>query len=347
MFLRNTATFKIILFIVLAISFIFAIAQIKEIALLFFASYVIACSMNPIVDKMSLKMPRAAATAIVMIVSTLIIILVVFPLTVMALKELKTLFSHIPAMIVSILDWLKSLTVMGYKVSSYISFEPSVESNSNAIVGNIINKSYAVTMGILDAFTVIFSMLMIVFYLVFEKKEIHESTLKLFPPKIRKKAGDIIYTIESKVGGYVLAQALSMSTVGFVTFMGLMLINVDFALLLGIIAGILDIIPIVGPTLALLLGIFSASTKGLIWIFPTILVYLSGQWISNHLVRPIVFGKFMQLHPLIVLFSFFVAAQFLGVWGVILAPAIAALLLTLFDELYVKTINEKSRRNDG
>ncbi|MBQ9367429.1 MAG: AI-2E family transporter [Victivallales bacterium] len=45
---------------------------------------------------------------------------------------------------------------------------------------------------------------------------------------------------------------------------------------------------------------------------PTILVYLIAQWISNQLIRPIVFGKFMELHPLIVLFSFFIAAKFLG-----------------------------------
>lgn len=62
---------------------------------------------------------------------------------------------------------------------------------------------------------------------------------------------------------------------------------------------------------------------------------------SNNFVRPLVFGKFLDLHPIIIIFAFLIAAQFLGVWGVILSPAIAALLLTLFDELYLKTINSK------
>ena len=137
-----------------------------------------------------------------------------------------------------------------------------------------------------------------------------------------------------------------MSTVAFFTILGLFICKINYALLLGVIAGILDIIPIVGPTIALLLGISAAITKGTIWIIPVILIYLTAQWISNQLVRPIVFGKFMELHPLIVLFSFFVAAKFLGVWGVILAPAIAATLITLFDELYIKTINAKVRKTD-
>ena len=137
-----------------------------------------------------------------------------------------------------------------------------------------------------------------------------------------------------------------MSTVAFFTVIGLTICRIEYALLLGIIAGILDIIPIVGPTIALILGIAAALTKGWVWIIPTIAVYMIAQWISNQLVRPIVFGKFMQLHPLIVLFSFFVAAQFLGVWGVIIAPAIAATIVTLFDELYIKTINARASENN-
>jgi len=187
---------------------------------------------------------------------------------------------------------------------------------------------------------------MVIFYLIYEKNQINASTLKLFPPKLKKRAAEIITTIETKVGGYVIAQILSMSTVGFITMIGLFVCKIDYALLLGVIAGLLDIIPIVGPTIALLFGISAALAKGAIWIIPTVAVYLTGQWISNQLVRPIVFGKFMELHPLIVLFSFFIAAKFLGVWGVILAPAIAAMLLTLFDELYIKTINEKIRKQD-
>ena len=78
----------------------------------------------------------------------------------------------------------------------------------------------------------------------------------------------------------------------------------------------------------------------------TVFVYLAAQWISNNFVRPLVFGKFLDLHPIIIIFSFLIAAQFLGVWGVILSPAIAALLLTLFDELYLKTINSKQKHKE-
>lgn len=338
MFFKNNNTFRTILFIIIAIFFIWAIAQIKEIALLFFGAFVIACSLNPIVDKLEQKTPRALATTLVIILATALILVVFLPVFFVAIKEFKTLFSMIPDALRSFSDWINTLSVAGYKVSDFISTD-SANIDSGSVATNIIDKSVSITMGILDGMTVILSIAMVVFYLVWEKKEINQSILKWFPPRMKKRAAEIITAIETKVGGYVFAQVLSMSTVAFFTVLGLMMCNIKYAFLLGIIAGILDIIPIVGPTIALILGCSSAIANGWIWIFPTIAVYLIAQWISNQLVRPVVFGKFMQLHPIVVLFSFFVCAKFLGVWGVIIAPAIAATIITLFDELYVKTIN--------
>lgn len=338
MFFKNNNTFRTILFIIIAIFFVWAIAQIKEIALLFFGAFVIACSLNPIVDKLEQKIPRALATTLVILLATAVILVVFLPVFFVAIKEFKALFSMIPDTLRNFSDWINTLSVAGYKVSDFISMD-SANIDSGSVATNIIDKSVSITMGILDGMTVILSIAMVVFYLVWEKKEINKSILKWFPPRMKRRAAEIITTIETKVGGYVFAQVLSMSTVAFFTVLGLMMCNIKYAFLLGIIAGILDIIPIVGPTIALVLGCSSAIANGWIWIIPTIAVYLIAQWISNQLVRPVVFGKFMQLHPIVVLFSFFVCAKFLGVWGVIIAPAIAATIITLFDELYVKTIN--------
>lgn len=67
--------------------------------------------------------------------------------------------------------------------------------------------------------------------------------------------------------------------------------------------------------------------------------FLLVQQLSNYIVRPILFGKFMQLHPLMIFLALFLAEQFLGFWGVILSPAIAATVCVLIDELYLAPIN--------
>lgn len=338
MFFKNNNTFRTVLFILLALFVIWAIVQIKEIALLFFGAFVIACSLNPIVDKLETKMPRAMATTIVLILATAILLVVFLPVFFVAIKEFKTLFSLIPDALRNLSDWVNTTSVAGYKLNDFISTD-NANIDSGSVATNIIDKSVSITMGIIDGMTVLLSLAMIIFYLVWEKREINQSILLWFPPKMKDRAAEIMTAIETKVGGYVFAQVLSMSTVAFFTVLGLMLCHVKYSFLLGIIAGILDIIPIVGPTIALILGCASAAANGWIWILPTIAVYLVAQWISNQLVRPVVFGKFMQLHPIVVLFSFFVCAKCLGVWGVIIAPAIAATVITIFDELYIKTIN--------
>ena len=73
---------------------------------------------------------------------------------------------------------------------------------------------------------------------------------------------------------------------------------------------------------------------------------LLGQFIENNWAKPYFFSKYMDLHPLVVIFSFVVAAKFLGVVGVLIAPAIAAVVVTLFEEIYVKTMNDENESTD-
>lgn len=231
---------------------------------------------------------------------------------------------------------------MGKTLIEYINID-TVTSTSSQVASGIVNKSINFAGAFMEALTVVITMGVIVFYMVNEKNLIRDAIIMVFPPKMKARAKEVYENIEHKVGGYVIAQILSMSTVAIFTAVGLMILKVEYAVLLGLIAGLLDIIPIVGPTVAFLLGILCASQQGWLIVILTAVVYLAAQWVSNNFIRPLVFGKFLDLHPIIIIFAFLISAQFLGVWGVILSPAIAALLLTLFDELYLKTINKNER----
>ena len=226
---------------------------------------------------------------------------------------------------------------MGKKLIEFINTD-TITSSYSQVASGIVNKSINFTMAFVEAITVIVTMGVIVFYMINEKNLIRDAIITLFPPKMKTKAKEVYENIEHKVGGYVIAQVLSIFTAA-----GLMLLKVQYAVLLGLIAGLLDIVPIVGPIIAFVLGVLCAAQQGWLVVILTVVVYLAAQWISNNFVRPLVFGKFLNLHPIIIIFAFLIAAQFLGVWGVILSPAIAALLITLFDELYLKTINTCKR----
>ncbi len=340
MFFTKNVNYKNVLFLIITVFFLWFIARIQNVAILAFGSYVIAGSLMPAVDKLSEKMPRAAASTLAVISTILIVILFLIPVVSISFQEIHQAINNIPSYAAHIVNFLSNKTIMGKALIEFIDIN-SITSSTTQMASGIVNKSIDFTKGFLETITVIITISVIVFYILNEKYLIRDTILLMFPPKMKQKAREVYETIENKVGGYVLAQILSMITVAIFTALGLMVLKVQYAVLLGLIAGILDIIPIAGPTLALALGIICAAQQGWVIIALTILVYLAGQWISNNFVRPLVFGRFLDLHPLVVIFSFLISAQFIGVWGVILSPALAALILTLFDELYVKTINKE------
>lgn len=340
MFWNKGTTLKNLLFVLLIIFLVWFIVQIKSIALLAFASFVLACSLNPAVDRLSAKMPRGLASTLVITGTILIVILFLIPIVTISIQEIHQVVNNIPSFINSTVAFLSNKTIMGKALIEYINLD-TITNSSTHMASGILNQSINFTMALMETITVIITMGVIVFYMTYENHLIRDAIIIMFPPKLKQRAKEVYENIEHKVGGYVIAQVLSMSTVAIFTAIGLMMLKVEYAVLLGLIAGLLDIVPIVGPTLAFILGMLCAAQQGWLVIILAAIVYLAAQWISNNFVRPLVFGKFLDLHPLIIIFAFLIAAQFLGVWGVILSPAIAALLLTLFDELYLKTINAK------
>jgi predicted PurR-regulated permease PerM len=342
MFWNKNVNIKNILFVILILFAIWFIIQIKNIAILAFGSFVLACSLNPAVDKLSTKMSRSLAATLVIILTIAIVITFLIPIITISIEEVHQAIYKIPAYISNIIDYLRSKTIMGKSLIEFVNLDMITDASSKAAAG-IVNKSINITMAALEVITIIITIGVIVFYMLNEKHLIRDAIILVFPPKLKKRAQEVYETIEKKVGGYVIAQVLSMSTVAVCTAIGLMCLRVEYAVLLGLIAGILDIVPIIGPTLALIMGVLFAMQQGWVVVLLTVLVYLCAQWISNNFIRPLVFGKFLDLHPIIIIFAFLIAAQFLGVWGVILSPAIAALLITLFDELYLKTINKNEK----
>lgn len=331
-------TVKNVVFILLVLIILKALSQVTVIALLFFASFIIACSLNPIVDKLAKKMKRPTAATLV-IFGTLTASFAFFvPIIFVAVKQVQGLITILPEKIEFIQDFIFHHRFYGHRIPEIINIDSIIKSTSPFASG-IVNQSINLTLSFAQGVLFFLAICMIVFYFMADKEVIKEGLIRLFPSEMKAQAADIYENISHKVGGYVIAQIINMFVIGILTAIGLFLLKVDYALLLGLITGVLDIIPIIGPTIALCLCLIMAYQMGPVTIALVLLAFLAAQWISNNLVRPVIFGRFLDLHPLIIIFALLVSAQFLGVWGVILAPAIASLVCVLFDEIYIKTIN--------
>ena len=337
---KQSITTKNIIFLVMVIILIKFFSQITTTAMLFFAGFVFACSLNPLVDKFSEKMKRPLAASIVMGGVTLIIFAVFLPLMVIAVKQVEQLVIAFPRQIGSIKEFILHKQILGQTIVSMIDIPSFVEPVSK-FTTELVNKSINITLGLASVLIYTLALCVITYYFMVDKETIRKGVMLLFPQHIKKKADVIITTISEKIGNYIIAQLIAISGVGICVMIPLLLLHIDCAVLLGFLSAVLDLIPVIGPSIALIICIIMCYHYGPLIVGLVILFFLLAQWIENNFVRPYVFGKFLDLHPLIIFFSIFVTAKFLGAIGVIFAPAIAATICVLIDELYIKPINKE------
>ena len=336
---KKYITVKNVIFFIIAILFIIFVTKIKDIAILFFASFVISCSLNPIVDNLaSKKIKRPFAAGIVLGGVLLVALLFILPLAIMTGHEIKAFVDNIP----DYADNLKTFITQVPFINKSTIVKPDITSlisSATNFTSTFVNGSISAGMGFATGIIYFLAACIIIYYFLSDKDEVRNAYLSLFPKNMKNRAEEIIEAISQKIGGYVIAQVVTMSSVGVIMTIGLLILGVEYAVLLGLMTAILDIIPVVGPGIALIITLLASYKMGALTLGLILVVFIIAQWAENNLVRPFIFSKFLDLHPLIIYFFLFVTAQYLGVIGVIFAPAIAATVCVLIDELYIKTIN--------
>lgn len=336
---------KNIIFIIFVIAMLFLLPKTVSILLLFFGAYVIACALNPYVNKLQKKMNRTLASALVMCISLICILALIIPVIAVAINEISHFAMTLPTKLTEISDFIINGQIYGHRIQEIMD-KNFITSGSSNLAQGILSNSLNATLAITQIIIVIIAMTMIVYYIVLDKDYLKKKTIEFFPPNIKQKVENIISTISFKVGSYARAQLISMAAVGIMVMFVLMILRVDYATLLGLISGVLDIIPILGPTIALFIIILVAYPMSLTKILLIVGGFLLCQQLSNYVIKPFLFGKMMQLHPLTIFLALFLATQFLGFWGVILSPAIAATICVLIDEIYLKPMNVKGSDTD-
>lgn len=340
MLFKEMLTVKNVVFLILVLILLNFIPQVSDIVMLFFACFVLACSMLPLVNWLDKKTKNRTASTLIVITSSVILTLAfILPVLTITIEQISVFVQTLPTKIAEVQTYLHTFSFAGHNFSEYVTFD-NVMSNGDDIVRDILSQSLNITIGFVQGIIIFIAVITILFYMLQDSCYMKDKFLEFFPDKLKNKAENIFTKIYQKVGGYVIASIISGACIWLLIAFSLLILRVEFAFSLGLIAGVLDIIPVLGPTIALTLIILSAYKKGIIVVGIVIAIFLGVQQISNNIIRPLVFGKFMDLHPLVVIFALLVGGKFGGFLGLILAPAIAAIVTVLIDELYLKTINK-------
>ncbi len=198
---------------------------------------------------------------------------------------------------------------------------------------------------LLSLVTLLFLLPIYTYFMLFELERIHAFVIKYVPDRNR----DMVLSISRQIG-LVLSSFLrgrmliSLLKGAFIT-LGLWLIGVPYALLLGLVAALLSLIPVVGPLLAFVLGAVLAMLKFDLFeaLWRTGLIYLIAEILEGYVLTPKILGQSLGLHPVVVLVSLTIGGAALGMFGILLALPIAATVIILTRELVLPALSKTTQ----
>ena len=171
-------------------------------------------------------------------------------------------------------------------------------------------------------------------YLLYRFPRFSKSFIRVFPPRYQAFAQDMSQNVDTVVGSYLRAQVLIALSVGISVWLGLMLLGVPLAAVLGVIAGVFNLIPLLGPIIAGVPALFLALTQGWLTALGALILFVAINQIDGNLVSPWVFSQTTRVHPVTVIVAIATGLALLGLWGAFLAVPVAALLKLLYKEYY-------------
>ena len=165
---------------------------------------------------------------------------------------------------------------------------------------------------------------LILFYILKDRGKIIEGMLDTLSPQPRQHTRNVLSILNGVFSSYIRGQLMLGVMVGVMVFLGLWFLGVPFAPVLGLVAGITELIPVIGPWLGAIPGllvVLATAPDKFVWVA---LLYLGIQFLENSLLVPRIQSESLNLHPVMVLAALIVGSEVAGLWGMILGPPLAA-----------------------
>lgn len=174
----------------------------------------------------------------------------------------------------------------------------------------------------------------ILFYLLKDGEKLPQYILNLLPPRMREDTSQVMKDADKQISAYIQGQILIAMCIGFMVFIGFLIIGMDYALLLGVLAMITSVVPYLGPIIAIAPAAVIAIVTSPFMLFKLAIVWTVVQLVEGKFISPQIMGKSLHIHPITIIFVLLTAGSLFGVPGVILGIPGYALLKVLVTHIY-------------
>ena len=307
--------------IIFTIFFLLALGllwQIRELVFSLFIAFIISGSLRPAVNFLeSKKLPRSIA-AFTVYALFVFVIFNVFSLIIPPLvTEIIFLFKNLPAIINRALPDYASLINFDFLTNNLPGLANQTINFVKAIFSNVIFVTSTLFFG---------------FYFLLEKKLVEKTLGNFFDELEIKKLEIISERAQTRMSSWFWGEIILMFVVGVLTYISLNLIGMKYTLALAVLAGLLEVIPTLGPVTSSIPAILIGLSVSPLLALKNIIVYLVVQQLENNLLVPIIMKKATGLHPITTLIAMVVGGKLAGVMGVLLAVPTTIFVETILIE---------------
>lgn len=344
----------IILFVCTKLSFIFEplFTFISTLFFPFLISIFLYFLLNPIVNLIEkAKIPRTLAILILYVIFVGAIVLVIGLIGPVVVRQINQLINNIPEYVKSSKDLFNYL--MHTDLYNWVQEQKLLEKVNSSMLKWLTDFTDNITAGMQTAIGVITSITVtiitvpfILFYMFKDGKKFPLAVMRFIPVNYRNEGLNIIRETGETLGTYIQGQTLVCLAVGFLTFIGFLIIHLPYALLLGLIIAVTNIIPYLGPFIgaapAVIVGLLDTPSKALLAVIVVVVV----QQIDGNIMSPLIIGKRLDMHPLTIIVLLLVAGNLAGVLGMILAVPVYAVAKTVVINIYRLWQLRKAAKHD-
>lgn len=319
----STGTIFRVLLIGLALWFLW---YVKEIVVILVLALMLSALIDPAVGWLNRhKIPRALGVlgiyAILFAVVSSAVILIIPPFV----EQLSQLLSSLSTAIASLGDQVNRVVALGERYGIAEDIQASLETlrvQAAGLVGNVFATITSLVGG-MAAFVII---LVLAFYIVVEEDAWKRLFRRLAPDEYQPYLSQLFSKMQTKIGLWLRGQLILMLVVGVASYLGLLLLGVPYALVLGLLAGLLEIIPYAGPTLSAIPALVIAFGESPFKAAMVLILFIIIQQIENHILIPKVMQKVTGLNPIVSIVALLVGFKLAGIPGAALSIPLATMI---------------------
>lgn len=318
---------RTIVFTILFLGLIWLVIQILPIITGLFIAILLMTALNPVVNTLvRFRIPRLAAILFVYLVFVGLLVGGLTSIVPPLVEQTGKLAERLPVVFDDAGAWLEGVGIKGVN--------GELVANQLAQVGSLPANIVRFALSLFSNMIAVFSVLVITFYLLFERRNLDKYLGLLFGQNKIHEAKRFVLRIESTLGGWVRGELTLMFIIGLMDYIGLLLLGIPYALPLAILAGLLEIVPVIGPVVSAVPAVLLALTMSPFMALATVALYFLVQQLENNLVVPKVMEKATGVNPLITILVIAIGARLAGVAGALLAVPVFLVLQVVAIEIF-------------